>query len=292
MSDGLPTLECGEGTGVDEIDELLSIRAAELYYEENKTQDEIGQALRLTRWKVGRLLAQAKQRGFIRIEILHPRARRLAIERRLRDERGLADAIVVSTAGVHSPEELQERTAQAAADYLTALRPVPRTLGVSWGRTLFEISQHLRNGWATGVNVVQINGGVSLNRRAGTAAATAVGIAQKGGGIRENPALWWLLNYKDSRWAGAELSSLVKQELAPYIREGEPRVQIDRPALVLEPETAQAVAVLASAEDRLPESTHFADCDVILSEGEKCPQRRLWAQARSSGGVTARGRRR
>ncbi len=74
---------------MDEIDELLSIRAAELYYEENKTQDEIGQALRLTRWKVGRLLAQAKQRGFIRIEILHPRARRLPIERRLRDERGL-----------------------------------------------------------------------------------------------------------------------------------------------------------------------------------------------------------
>ena len=119
---------------MDEIDELLSIRAAELYYEENKTQDEIGQALRLTRWKVGRLLAQAKQRGFIRIEILHPRARRLPIERRLRDERGLADAIVVSTAGVTSPEELQARTAQAAADYLTALRPVPRTLGVSWSQ--------------------------------------------------------------------------------------------------------------------------------------------------------------
>lgn len=167
---------------MDETDELLSIRAAELYYEENKTQDEIGQALRLTRWKVGRLLAQAKQRGFIRIEILHPRARRLPIERRLREECGLDDAIVVSSAGVSSSDELQARTAQAAADYLTALRPVPRTLGVSWGRTLFEISQHLRNGWATGVNVVQINGGVSLNRRAGTAAATAVAMAQKGGG--------------------------------------------------------------------------------------------------------------
>ncbi len=89
---------------MDEIDELLSIRAAELYYEENKTQDEIGQALRLTRWKVGRLLAQAKQRGFIRIEILHPRARRLPIERRLRDERGLADAIVVSTAASSRPK--------------------------------------------------------------------------------------------------------------------------------------------------------------------------------------------
>lgn len=167
---------------MQESDELLSIRAAELYYEAGKTQDEIGQLLQLTRWKVGRLLAQAKADGFIRIEIVHPRARRLPIERRLRDERGLADAIVVSTAGIGSPEELQTRTAQAAADYLTSLRPVPRTLGVSWGRTLFEVSQHLVNGWATGVNVVQINGGVSLNRRAGTAAATAVAIAQKGGG--------------------------------------------------------------------------------------------------------------
>ena len=82
---------------MDEIDELLSIRAAELYYEENKTQDEIGQALRLTRWKVGRLLAQAKQQGFIRIEILHPRARRLPIERRLRDERGLTPPLICTT---------------------------------------------------------------------------------------------------------------------------------------------------------------------------------------------------
>ncbi|MEJ3403315.1 sugar-binding domain-containing protein [Rathayibacter sp. YIM 133350] len=165
-----------------ETDELLSIRAAELYYEEDKTQDEIGRTLRLTRWKVGRLLAQAKANGFIRIEIVHPRARRLALERRLREECGLKDAVVVSTSGVDGDEELQTRTAQAAADYLGSLRPVPRTLGVSWGRTLHEVSTALPDGWARGVNVVQINGGVSLNRRAGTAAATAVTIAHKAGG--------------------------------------------------------------------------------------------------------------
>lgn len=165
-----------------ETDELLSIRAAELYYEENKTQDEIGSILRLTRWKVGRLLAQAKANGFIRIEIVHPRARRLPVERRLRDATGLSDAIVVSTAGVSGDEELQSRTAQAAADYLTSLRPIPRTLGISWGRTLHDVSVHLAPGWSSGVNVVQINGGVSLNKRPGTAATTAVMIAQKGGG--------------------------------------------------------------------------------------------------------------
>jgi deoxyribonucleoside regulator len=167
---------------VTDTDELLSIRAAELYYEENKTQDEIGTVLRLTRWKVGRLLAQAKASGFIRIEIVHPRARRLSVERRLRDATGLTDAIVVSSVGVASDEELQSRTAQAAADYLTGLRPVPRTLGISWGRTLHEVSLHFKQDWAHGVNVVQINGGVSLNRRAGTAAATAVTIAGKASG--------------------------------------------------------------------------------------------------------------
>ncbi len=167
---------------VNDTDELLSIRAAELYYEENKTQDEIGSILRLTRWKVGRLIAQAKANGFIRIEIVHPRARRLPIERRLRESTGLTDAIVVSSAGVSSDEELQSRTAQAAADYLTRLRPIPRTLGISWGRTLHDVSLHLKQGWAPGVNVVQINGGVSLNQRAGTAAATAVTIAHKASG--------------------------------------------------------------------------------------------------------------
>ncbi|HEU5222774.1 MAG TPA: sugar-binding domain-containing protein [Candidatus Lumbricidophila sp.] len=186
---------------MDDVDELLAIRAAELYYEEDKTQDEIGQALRLTRWKVGRLLAQAKQHGFIRIEIVHPKARRLPIERRLRDEFGLEDAIVVSAAGVASAEELQARTAQAAADYLLTLRPVTRTLGVSWGRTLTELANHLRQGWATGVSVVQINGGVSLNRRPGTAASTAVSIAHKGGGnatLLPSPAILERLETKQA----------------------------------------------------------------------------------------------
>jgi deoxyribonucleoside regulator len=161
-------------------DELLAVRVAELYYDENKTQDEIGGLLGISRWKAGRLLAQARESGIVRIEIVHPRARRLAMERALRDSFGLADAVVVPT-----PENelgVQARVAQAAADFLTSLRPVPRVLGVSWGRTLSGVAERLRNGWATGVTVEQINGGVSLNRRAGTAATTAATIAEKASG--------------------------------------------------------------------------------------------------------------
>jgi PAS domain S-box-containing protein len=46
-----------------------------------------------------------------------------------------------------------------------------------------------------------------------------------------------------SRWNGAELSSLAVQELAPYLHGNEARVSIDGPQLLLEPNTAQTVAM-------------------------------------------------
>ena len=42
---------------------------------------------------------------------------------------------------------------------------------------------------------------------------------------------------------GAELGSLVKQELSPYSRDGEIRTRIDGPLVMLKPDLAQAIAV-------------------------------------------------
>ncbi len=164
--------------GVD--DELLAVRVAELYYEENKTQDEIGALLGISRWKAGRLLTQARERGIVRIEIVHPRARRLSLERDLVARYGLNAAVVVP-----APDDGTDPRAvvtQAAADFLAALRPVPKVLGVSWGRTLADVADRIGDGWATGITVVQINGGVSLNRRASTAATLAATLASRGRG--------------------------------------------------------------------------------------------------------------
>lgn len=160
-----------------QTDEPLLVRAAELYYEHDKTQDEIGSLLKVTRWKVGRLLARARDEGIVRIEIVHPRARRLSLEHELCLRHSLRDAVVIP-----GDDELPGRLATAAADYLTALRPVPRTLGVSWGRTIARLAEALTEGWAVGADVVQINGGVSLSSRGGTAAASAMAIAEKAGG--------------------------------------------------------------------------------------------------------------
>jgi len=165
-----------------EEDEMLAVKAAELYFEENKTQEEIAQILILTRWKVGRLLTQARAEGIVRIEIVHPRARRLSVERELLKRFELFDAVVVPSSESDSETEIRQRVASAAAEYLTVVRPSVKVLGISWGRTLHEIAQALPTGWGRNVSVVQINGGVSVNKRSSNAAATAVTIATKSSG--------------------------------------------------------------------------------------------------------------
>ena len=49
--------------------------------------------------------------------------------------------------------------------------------------------------------------------------------------------------FVQSCWTGAELHNLVAQELAPYIQDGEIRVRIDGPNVLLEPSMAQTIAV-------------------------------------------------
>jgi PAS domain S-box-containing protein len=49
--------------------------------------------------------------------------------------------------------------------------------------------------------------------------------------------------FVQSRWRGAELGNLVKQELSPYSHDGEERTQIDGPTVILKPDVAQAIAV-------------------------------------------------
>jgi PAS domain S-box-containing protein len=49
--------------------------------------------------------------------------------------------------------------------------------------------------------------------------------------------------FAQSRWTGAELGSLVRQELSPYSRDGGMRTLIEGPIVVLKPDLAQATAV-------------------------------------------------
>jgi two-component sensor histidine kinase len=49
--------------------------------------------------------------------------------------------------------------------------------------------------------------------------------------------------FVETRWIGAELSTIAKQELAPYSESDERRVRIDGSQILLEPNAAQTVAM-------------------------------------------------
>ena len=157
----------------------LLLEVAQRYWEQGRTQEDIGHELHLTRWKVGRLLEEARAEGIVQITVVHPRARRRDLEAELRARFGLRDCVVVPAPG-GAPGSTH--VALAAADLLRSRGRALRTLGVSWGNTLQEVAAVLPAGWTTGLEVVQVNGSVSRSVRPTTAADVALSIARSGNG--------------------------------------------------------------------------------------------------------------
>jgi deoxyribonucleoside regulator len=152
--------------GADTVsgDTRLMLRAAQLYYHGDMTQDAIGKRLGVSRFKVGRLLDRALREDAVRIEIIHPAARLVALEDALSARFGLRDAIVIDTpvSGDAADDEqlARERVAAAAADYLAAVHP-GGAIGVSWGRTMLELAARLQPSWTRATEIVQLNGAIS-----------------------------------------------------------------------------------------------------------------------------------
>ena len=142
----------------DETREYLMLQAAKLYYELDKTQNEIAHELGLTRWQVSRLIREAREVGIVRIEILPRSQRRAELEATLQKTFGLREAIVVRRPDVQDEALLIESVAQAAGQFLATVNPRPSLIGVSWGRTMAAVARWLPHAWNGDVHVVLVNG--------------------------------------------------------------------------------------------------------------------------------------
>ena len=178
-------------------DPRLLVRVARMYYGMALTQEEIGARLGLSRFKVGRLLDRAVRELIVRIEIVHPAARLVEVEEQLVARFGLRAAIVADAGSGPGTAEgsadaatavAREAVARAAAAYLAEIRPTG-AIGVSWGRTMLELSRALEPGWTTATEIVQLNGATSRSAtptRAGEI-VDRFGVTS-GGSIRLMPA--------------------------------------------------------------------------------------------------------
>ncbi len=157
--------------------DTLMVQAAKLFYGLDRTQTEIATELGLTRWQVSRLLIEARESGVVRIDIVPPSARNTDLELALQTRFGLREAVVVVPSA--GDDLARDSVAQAAAQYLAAIKPALQMIGVSWGRTMAAVAHWLPQGWANGVHVVQINGAVSLRLTPSRSHSVAEDFARK-----------------------------------------------------------------------------------------------------------------
>jgi deoxyribonucleoside regulator len=180
-------------------DDRLLIRVAHLYYRKGLTQQQVGAQLGISRVGVSRLLAEAMDRGIVRVEIDHPLARLTELEHEVERRYGLAEVFVAAAPEIDDPALRLDATARVAAAVLPDLQPT--VLGVSWGRTMFQMARHVENGWSSGVPVVQLNGGASRSQSPTYADRIAQELAEGSGSMSHRFAAPAIVDRADVRRA-------------------------------------------------------------------------------------------
>jgi DNA-binding transcriptional regulator LsrR (DeoR family) len=134
------------------------VRAATVarsYFLDGRSKSEIAADLGISRFKVARILDEARAAGIVRIEIRLPVGLDAPLAARLQAAYGLRHAIVVDT-----PEEpethMRDELARAAAALLSEIVTDEDVLGVGYGRTLTVMAETM--GRLAACPVVQLTG--------------------------------------------------------------------------------------------------------------------------------------
>ena len=146
------------GPAVDREEQLV-VRAAWLSYVGGLTQAQIAKRLGLNRIRVNRMLAQARDQGIVQIRINSKIASCVALEERLAERYGLAEAIVVPSPP--DPALVPQTIAVAAGEALSQRIHDAMSVGVGWGRTLRLSLKSVAARPAKGLSVVSLLGGLT-----------------------------------------------------------------------------------------------------------------------------------
>jgi DNA-binding transcriptional regulator LsrR (DeoR family) len=140
----------------------LRIRAAWLYYVEGMTQEQVARFMKISRAKVIRLLAGARDGGIVRIRIESRGSEQIALERRLIAKFGLAEVVVVPAPA--DDAEVATVVGHAAGTYLGDQVRDGMSIGVGWGVTLHMSLKALGARPCERLSVVSLLGGMTHSR--------------------------------------------------------------------------------------------------------------------------------
>ena len=138
-------------------------RAIWLYHVEGCTQNEIATQLGINRVMVVRLLADARRRNEVRISISAPLTELLLPEREMETRFAVNR---VNVAPFADPEADPVKViATAAGSFISGEMKSGMTVGVGWGRTLFNTLPFITGATLEDFRVVSLLGGIAAARR-------------------------------------------------------------------------------------------------------------------------------
>jgi DNA-binding transcriptional regulator LsrR (DeoR family) len=132
-------------------------KIASLYYDHNKTQQEIALEIGLTRSAISRLLTEARERGIVEIIVHYPWRNDPNLEQALIETFNLKAARVL-VRDTKSYAEMLRGLGVLAADYFDHILHDGMIIDISWGTALYQMINTLRPRKMPGVEVVQILG--------------------------------------------------------------------------------------------------------------------------------------
>ncbi len=126
-----------------ETDDLVQV--AWLYHVGGMSQEQVSQRLGISRFKVLRLLADARDQGLVRVSIAHETTGTLALADQLTARFGLTEVRIAPMSGEASDEAAARRAVGIiGAGFIARIgRDGPLSIGVGWGRTMAAMAQAL-----------------------------------------------------------------------------------------------------------------------------------------------------
>jgi deoxyribonucleoside regulator len=117
-------------------DERFLMRVADMYYNDELSQEIIASRFKVSRTTISRALSSAKKAGYIKIVLDFPSESSVTIEKQLEETYPLQEACVALTDQTSDPVYEVSKT---AARYLARILKNDMTIGLTWGRTMKEM---------------------------------------------------------------------------------------------------------------------------------------------------------
>jgi len=133
------------------------LRAAEMYYLEQKTMDTIAEALGVSRATVSRMISEARTSGLVEITVHRDRRAAATLERLIAERYHVDVTVVAPPENATDTDRLRHAAAQAGTVLRASLAP-DLSIAVAWGATVATMARSLSPGVVPGLQIIQMSG--------------------------------------------------------------------------------------------------------------------------------------